>query len=125
MLKVFILSLCLLFVLPSHYLNFVILFCLIYFYYLSTLNLYFSTPLTINMEPIIMDETSVSLTLLLFFVIFVSYITTRQFKNSKLISILLLLLFFFCFQVFNTIHLFSLYFYYEASLIPILFIILK
>jgi NADH:ubiquinone oxidoreductase subunit 4 (subunit M) len=125
MLKVFILSLCLLFVLPSHYLNFVILFCLIYFYYLSTLNLYFSTPLTINIEPIIMDETSVSLTLLLFFVIFVSYITTRQFKNSKLISILLLLLFFFCFQVFNTIHLFSLYFYYEASLIPILFIILK
>ena len=125
MLKVFILSLCFLFVIPSHYINFVILLCSIYFYYLSNLNLYFNSPLTTNIEPMLMDEMSVFLTLLLFFIIFVSYITTRHYKNSKLISIILLMLFFFCFQVFNTIHLFLLYFYYESSLIPILFIIIK
>jgi NADH:ubiquinone oxidoreductase subunit 4 (subunit M) len=64
--------------------------------------------------------------LLLFFIIFISYFSSRSlFKSYKVLGFVLLLLIFFCFEVFNTTHLFSLYFFYEASLIPILYIIIK
>jgi NADH:ubiquinone oxidoreductase subunit 4 (subunit M) len=48
-----------------------------------------------------------------------------DFGSHKLMAFVFFSLTIFCFQVFTTSHLFYLYFYYEASLIPILFIIIK
>lgn len=56
---------------------------------------------------------------------YVSYINAIDFGSYKLIAFVFISLTFFCFQVFRTSHLFSLYFFYEASLVPILYIIIK
>jgi len=87
--------------------------------------MFFNSSLRVNSEFFINDEISLFMTFLLFFIIFVSYLLGNMFKSNKLIGLVLLSLTFFCFQVFNTTHLFSLYFFYEASLIPIFYIIIK
>jgi len=65
------------------------------------------------------------ITILLFFIMFLSYLLSANFKSPKSLGLILISLTFICFQVFNTSHLFSLYFFYEASLIPIFYIIIK
>ena len=87
--------------------------------------MFFNSSLINNSDLFLYDEVSLFITFLLFFIIFISYISSSYLNSVKLVSITFFLLFFFCFEVFNTIHLFSLCFYYESSLIPILFIIIK
>jgi len=88
--------------------------------------MFFNRSLSVNLDFLVNDETSLFIRLLLFFVIFISYFSSINVSKSyKIISVVLLTLFFFCFEVFNTTHLFSLYFFYEASLVPILYIIIK
>jgi NADH-quinone oxidoreductase subunit M len=106
--------------------TYIIILVILYLYYFSNLNMYFNSSLSVNLDFLLNDETSLFMRLLLFFIIFISHLSSRStFKVYKITGSVLLLLLFFCFEVFNTTHLFSLYFFYEASLIPILYIIIK
>lgn len=69
------------------------------------------------------DELSFFLTYITLFVIFISFLFIPSFR--RIINITLLFIFLFCFLVFCTNNLFMLYFSYESSLLPILFIIIK
>jgi len=125
MLNLFLLSSLVLFILPSRRINFLLVLLGLLIYYLSNINFYFCSPLVTNTDFYLNDEVSLFITLLLFFIIFISYLSRISFNAPKGIGLTLLVLFYFCFEVFNTCHLFSLYFFYEASLIPILYIIIK
>lgn len=126
MLNSFILFTLLLIILPSRFLTYIVFLLFLLFTYLLSFNFYFNSTIRVRRDSFIVnDELSLFIVILLFFIIFISYLSGNQFKSNKLLGITLLLLFYFCFQVFRTTHLFSLYFFYEASLIPILFIIIK
>lgn len=125
MLNLFLILSLFLFVSSYSYFSFVIVLLLVYIYYLSNLNLYFCSSIVRNLSFYLNDEVSLFITLLLFFIMFTSYVSRVSFNSHKLIGINLFVLFYFCFEVFNTCHLFSLYFFFEASLLPILFIIIK
>lgn len=126
MLTIFLISLIILLLVPYSFIAYVGVLTILYLYYLSNLNLFFNSSLSVNIDFFWHDEVSLFMRLLLFFIIFISYFSSRSlFKSYKVLGFVLLLLIFFCFEVFNTTHLFSLYFFYEASLIPILYIIIK
>jgi NADH:ubiquinone oxidoreductase subunit 4 (subunit M) len=125
-LTIFLISLIILLLVPYSFIAYVGALTILYLYYLSNLNLFFNSSLSVNIDFFLHDEVSLFIRLLLFFIIFISYFSSRNlFKSYKVLGFVLLLLIFFCFEVFNTTHLFSLYFFYEASLIPILYIIIK
>jgi len=110
--------------LPSY--TYLSLFCLFgIFYYLVLFSSFFNSVLSVNQSFYTIDSLSLFIVLLLFLIIFVSYILSFSSSSPSVMFILFVSLFFFCFQVFTTSHLFCLYFYYEASLIPILYIIIK
>jgi NADH:ubiquinone oxidoreductase subunit 4 (subunit M) len=71
------------------------------------------------------DRLSLLIVYLLLLIIVVAYVNSLEFGSYKLIGLVFLSLTLFCFEVFTTSHLFYLYFFYEASLIPILYIIIK
>ena len=125
MLTLFLLYSLILLISKSRLITFPIVLFFIFVYYLSKLNPFFLSTLTVNNQFIINDEMSIFMTILLFFIMFISYLCARRFKSYKSLGLVFIILFFFCFQVFNTCHLFSLYFFYEASLIPIFYIIIK
>lgn len=87
--------------------------------------MFFNSTISVNREFLINDEVSLFITFLLFFIMFIRYLLGNIFKMNKSLSLSLFILIFVCFQVFNTSHIFNLYFFYEASLIPILYIIIK
>lgn len=107
----------------------VFLFCILLFiiltFFLVSLKIEFLSSLSDTFFFITYDEVSLFINILLFFIIFISYLSRNYFKHYKIISFVLLRLLFFCLQVFSTTHLFILYLNYEASLLPILFIIIK
>lgn len=70
------------------------------------------------------DEVSLFIVFMTVFVIFVSYFFSFS-SNSVLSKVILLLITFFSLIVFLVNNVFLLYFFYEASLIPILYIIIK
>lgn len=72
---------------------------------------------------LVYDELSFFITYITLFVMFISFLFIPSF--SRIINITLLFIFLFCFIVFCTNNLFLLYFSYESSLLPILFIIIK
>lgn len=72
---------------------------------------------------LVYDELSFFITYITLFVIFISFLFIPSFR--RIINITLLFIFLFCFIVFCTNNLFLLYFSYESSLLPILFIIIK
>lgn len=72
---------------------------------------------------LVFDELSFFITYITLFVIFISFLFIPSF--SRLINVTLIFIFLFCFIVFCTNNLFILYFSYESSLLPILFIIIK
>lgn len=96
-----------------------------FFYFLQSFNLFFSSSLSYSQRFLFIDSVSLFIVYLLFFIMFISFLNSLEFKTYKLMRFVFLLLSFFCYQVFSTSHLFYLYFFYEASLIPILFIIIK
>lgn len=100
--------------------------CLFLMYnYFSLFNSFFNVALRFLQSFTQADSLSLFMVFLLFFIIYVAYINSLRFSSYKLIAFVFLCLTVFCFQVFTTSHLFYLYFYYEASLIPILYIIIK
>jgi len=121
---VFISSLLLL-LFPSSILNYCIFISVIFLFYMLNFNFFFNSTIRVNLDYIINDEMSLFIRFLLFFIIYISYISASQFDSNKMIGLIFFSLLFFCFQVFNTSHLFSLYFFYESSLIPIFYIIIK
>lgn len=125
MLSIVFVSSLLLLVLPSHILNYCIFITFIFYFYLLNFNFFFNSTISVNFDFIVNDEMSLFIRFLLFFIIYISYISARQFDSNKIIGLIFISLLFFCFQVFNTRHLFSLYFFYESSLIPIFYIIIK
>lgn len=111
---------------PANILYFIIACFTCLLYYLRNMNFFFNSSLSVNGEILINDEVSLFINLLLFFIMYISFLNSNQFKRGlKSVSLILLVLIFFCFMVFNTFNLFHLYFFYEASLIPILYIIIK
>ena len=111
---------------PANILYFIIACFTCLLYYLRNLNFFFNSTLSVNGEIIINDEVSLFINLLLFFIIYISYLNSNLFKRGlKSVRLILLVLMYFCYMVFNTFNLFHLYFFYEASLIPILYIIIK
>ena len=72
------------------------------------------------------DSVRISLSYVTFLVIFISYITSFLSPvKSYSYWLSILLLFLSCFLVFSTTSILSLYIFYEASLLPIVYIILK
>ncbi len=105
--------------------SFSIFIFIILSYYFSILNISSLSSLFLTFDYNISDELSLIIIILLFFIIHVSFLYSNIFKDYKLVRVVLFFLWFFCFNVFSTCHLFNLYFFYEASLIPILYIIVK
>lgn len=93
--------------------------------FLAYFNSFFNTSITFVQSFSVTDRVSLFIVFLLFFIIYVSYINAYSFGSFKLIAFVFLSLTIFCYQVFTTSHLFYLYFFYEASLIPIMYIIIK
>lgn len=87
----------------------------------SALNITLSVVQTFSLS----DRLSLLIVYLLLLIIVVAYVNSLEFGSYKLIGLVFLSLTLFCFEVFTTSHLFYLYFFYEASLIPILYIIIK
>lgn len=102
-----------------------VLAILILVYYLSTLTMSNNSAILSVMGDMLHDEIGLFMSLLTFFIIVISFVYALSFSNSKLITVTLLSLLFFCLQVFTTDSMFLLYFFYESSLVPILFIIVK
>lgn len=102
-----------------------ILMILILLYYMTSLSMSRNSPLLSVMGDMLHDEIGLFISLLTFFIIVMSFVYALSFSNYKLITVTLLSLLFFCLQVFTTDSMFLLYFFYESSLVPILFIIVK
>ncbi len=91
------------------------------FYYLLRSNFRLNLPYLDSL--FVFDELSFFMTYITLFVMFISFLFIPTF--SRLMNITLFFIFLFCFIVFCTNNLFVLYFSYESSLLPILFIIIK
>lgn len=98
---------------------------LLLFYFLTSSNFYFLSTLRTSQAFTAMDSVSLFMVFLLFLIMFISFLGSLEFGSLKLITFVFIGLSFFCYQVFSTSHLFTLYFFYEASLVPILYIIIK
>ena len=125
MLVIFFVSALFLLLFPSFQAFWPTVCCFLFIVFLLSNNSFFNVALSFMQVPSIMDPTSLLIVFLLFLVIYVSYIRALDFGSFKTISFVFLFLSLFCFQVFTTSHLFLLYFFYEASLVPILYIIIK
>ena len=73
----------------------------------------------------IVDEVSLFIVFLTVFVLFVSYLVTLSYSQVSLSTFTLIFMLVFCVVVFTADSLFFLYVFYEASLLPILYIIIK
>lgn len=84
----------------------------------------YSTNSIIFLNGITFDEVSMFITYMTCFVIFISFMFCYSFISFKLTLVMILILFV-CIIVFVTDRIFNLYLFYEASLVPILYIIIK
>ena len=100
--------------------------CVIFlFYFLSITNSFFGSSVSYAISYITIDPVTLFIVFLLFCIIFLSYLCALEFKSTYTMAQVFLFLSFFCYQVFSSSHLFLIYFFYEASLIPIFYIIVK
>lgn len=125
MLVLFIASSLTLLVLSSYPLVWPLICLSLFLIYTTLLNSFFNESLIVSQSFTLVDSVSIFIVFLLIFIIYVAYLNSLDFGSFKLIGFVFLSLTLFCFQVFTTSHLFNLYFFYEASLIPILYIIIK
>lgn len=72
-----------------------------------------------------MDEITLFMVFMTVFVLFISFIYSISFKSFIKLTLVFISMLVFCFGVFSTNNLFLLYFFYECSLLPILYIIIK
>jgi len=100
--------------------------CVIFLFYFFTItNSFFGSSISYAVSYIIIDPVTLFIVFLLFCIIFLSYLCALEFKSTYIMAQVFLFLSFFCYQVFSSSHLFLIYFFYEASLIPIFYIIVK
>ena len=71
------------------------------------------------------DDLTFFIILLTLFIIYISFISSMQFNFSSSLILSIVFIVIVCVLVFSTSNLFVLYFCYESSLIPIIYIILK
>lgn len=71
------------------------------------------------------DELRLFITYMITFVLFISFVYRLYLKAGLKLTVVFISMLIFCFGVFTTNNLFMLYFYYERSLLPILYIIIK
>lgn len=74
---------------------------------------------------IVRDELSLFIVYIMAFVLFISFVYSLYLSVGFKLTAVFLTILIFCFGVFTTNNLFMLYFYYESSLLPILYIIIK
>ena len=111
--------------LPSYFFLWPIMTIISFIFFLSSFNSFFISSLSYSQNFLLFDSISLFMVFLLFFIIFISFLGAMEFKITKSVTLVFFFLSFFCYQVFTTRHLFYLYFFYEASLVPILYIIIK
>lgn len=73
----------------------------------------------------LVDEVSLFMVFITVVVMYVSYLVALSLRQVFLVSVVFLFMYIFCFVVFSVDNLFYLYMFYEASLLPILYIIVK
>jgi len=125
MLILFIVSFLIILLCPTFIFVWPILCSIIFFSFLSYFNCFFNNSVVSIQSFTINDRVSLMIVFLMFFIMYISYINAYDFGSFKLMRVVFLSLTLFCYEVFTTSHLFSLYFFYEASLVPILYIIIK
>lgn len=74
---------------------------------------------------VLVDEFALFLVFITVFVLFVSYLFAIQLQATVRLSITMVAMYLFCVAVFTMDRIFLLYLFYEASLLPILYIIIK
>ena len=125
MLTLFVLSFVVVLFTPALSTTWPILCLSLFLSFLTYFNSFFNSSITFIQSFSVSDSVSLFIVFLLFFIMHISYINAYDFGSFKLIAFVFLSLTIFCYQVFTTSHLFYLYFFYEASLIPIMYIIIK
>lgn len=80
---------------------------------------------SITLRFLTLDEVSLFMVFITVFIMFVSYLVAFSFSNIFTLTLVISFMYFFCFIVFSVDNMFILYTSYEASLLPILFIIIK
>jgi len=125
MLTLSVLSCLFSFLVSSSYLLLRVLFILLFYYFLQASRSFFLSSITVSSSFMSVDTVSLFMSCLLFLVLYLSYIVAFSSSSPRTMFLVFVALFIFCYSVFTTSHLFLLYFYYEASLVPILFIIIK
>ncbi len=104
----------------SYFTPLFLFFTFIYFFSISN----FSFNLPFSYQLIIIDECSLFIVFITLFVIYISYFFIIS-SESKLSNCVIILITSFSLLVFLVNNVFFLYFFYEASLLPILYIIIK
>nr|QHR79578.1 NADH dehydrogenase subunit 4 [Brachionus rubens] len=101
---------------------FVVILCGFWFYYIVSSSMFSNQAYYFSF---LNDEISLFMLFMTVFVLFISYIYALSFNSTYKMSVVFLFMLLFCFGVFTTNSLFFLYFFYECSLLPILYIIIK
>ena len=109
--------------LPKVAFPFLLFFSLLF--YFTSLNMGSISPLNSDYFFIVQDEVSVFIVLLLFFILFICFLVTFTYNHTKLVFFLFFILLISCYVVYSTLSLFWLYIFFEVSLLPIFFIIVK
>nr|YP_001739868.1 NADH dehydrogenase subunit 4 [Brachionus plicatilis]BAG12881.1 NADH dehydrogenase subunit 4 [Brachionus plicatilis] len=91
-------------------------------YYQFDCCMYMNSPMEFSLMS---DELSLFMTYMMTFVLFISFVYSLYLKAGLKLTVVFMSMLIFCFGVFTTNNLFMLYFYYESSLLPILYIIIK
>lgn len=102
---------------------FILFSCL--FFFLVSLTSFYNTSSLFNLGYSSLDDISIFIVVLTFIVLFSAFLYTLSFRSVHSIAIMFLVLLVCCYEVFTTSNLFFLYFFFECSLLPILFIIIK
>ena len=92
------------------------------FYYLSSISSFFVSNLILGFFT---DEYSLFLIVITIFLLYISYLFTLYLGVDSSVNLTFSFILLCCFYVFCTDNMFYLYLFYEASLVPILYIIIK
>lgn len=118
----FLLPLIVLYLFNSSRFLFTITLVIFWFYFLVSNSMYSNESYDFIW---LIDELSLFIVFMTVFVLFISYIYSISFGRTFKLNIVFLTMLMFCFGVFTTTNIFLLYFFYECSLLPILYIIIK
>lgn len=102
---------------------YILVSCLLFF--LTSVSSFYNISSLSNLGYSSLDDISIFIVVLTFIVLFTSFLYAFSFLGTHSIIMIFLFLLVCCYEVFTTSNLFSLYFFFECSLLPILYIIIK